>query len=173
MAVDPVRVGQLIVFAGLPGVGKTTLARQVADALDVTFLRIDTIEVAVLRSGLPIAGNPVGYLVASWVAADQLHSGRSVVTDAVNNVEIARLGWREIAADTGASVHFVEVVCSDAVEHRRRVEARTADIEGLANPSWADIQARRWESLDEPHLRIDNLGPSAPHVQAVLDWLSR
>jgi predicted kinase len=173
MAADPARTGRLIVFAGLPGVGKTTLARQVADALDVTFLRIDTIEVAVLRSGLPIAGNPVGYLVAGWVAADQLRSGRAVVTDAVNNVEVARLGWREIAADADATVHFIEIVCSDVDEHRRRVEVRTADIEGLANPSWEDVQARRWEPLDEPHLRIDNVGPSAPHVATILQWLGR
>jgi predicted kinase len=173
MADDPIRTGRLIVFAGLPGVGKTTLARRVADSLDVTYLRIDTIETAVVRSGLAIAGNPVGYLVASSVAADQLRAGRWVVTDAVNNVEIARLGWREIAADTGATVHFVEVVCSDVDEHRRRVEARASDVEGLTNPSWGDVLARRWEALDEPHLRIDNLGEAEGHVAAILRWLGR
>ena len=38
-------------FAGLPGTGKSTLARAVADGLGATFVRIDTIEAALRRSG--------------------------------------------------------------------------------------------------------------------------
>ncbi len=49
--------------------------------------------------GAPVSGNPVGYVVAERVAADQLHAGRSVVADAVNGVEVARQGWNDIARD--------------------------------------------------------------------------
>ncbi len=34
----------LVVFGGLPGVGKTTIARTVADQCNAVYLRIDTIE---------------------------------------------------------------------------------------------------------------------------------
>ena len=42
----------LIVFGGLPGTGKTTLSRLVAQDLSATWLRIDVIEVAMWRSGI-------------------------------------------------------------------------------------------------------------------------
>jgi len=47
----------LIVFAGLPGTGKTTLARALSQAVQASCLRIDTIEQALRntcgRRGLP------------------------------------------------------------------------------------------------------------------------
>ncbi len=49
--VQTVRLCQLVVFCGLPGVGKTALSRRVADALGATFLRIDTIEAAIAARG--------------------------------------------------------------------------------------------------------------------------
>lgn len=57
--------------------------------------------------------NPVGYVVAGWVAADQLRSGRSVVDDAVNNVRPARRGWITVARDCAVPVRFIEVICSE------------------------------------------------------------
>jgi predicted kinase len=53
----------LIVFGGLPGTGKTTLARAFAQRRRATYLRIDTIEQA-LRSSEMLAGD-VGQL-AIW-----------------------------------------------------------------------------------------------------------
>ena len=43
----------LVVFAGLPGSGKSVLARRVADALDATYLHIDTIESAAISTLMP------------------------------------------------------------------------------------------------------------------------
>ena len=48
----------LVVFGGLPGTGKTTLARAVASLLDATFLRVDSVEVALQRLGLPCRCSP-------------------------------------------------------------------------------------------------------------------
>ncbi|WP_375481126.1 AAA family ATPase [uncultured Jatrophihabitans sp.] len=164
---------QLVVFGGLPGVGKTTLARRVADALGVTFLRIDTIEAAAARSGLEIGDAPVGYLVASWVAADQLRAGRSVVADAVNNVEVARAGWREVASETDVRIRFVHVTCDDDHEHRRRVESRAADLTGHVVPTWDDVRRRTWEPFIDDHLLVDNRGAVEPHVERIVAWLRR
>ena len=44
---------QLIVFAGLPGTGKTTLARKLAKALPAFLIRIDAIEQAIISNGDP------------------------------------------------------------------------------------------------------------------------
>ena len=116
----------LVVFAGLPGSGKSLLARGVAGAIGATYLRIDTIESAIVSTFMPYRDNPVGYVVAERVAGDQLADGRDVVADAVNGVAAARAGWVTLAARTGAALQFVEVRCSDVAEHRRRVEGARA-----------------------------------------------
>ncbi len=171
--VPTVPLCQLVVFCGLPGVGKTALSRRVADALDATFLRIDTIEAAVASTLAVLIDNPVGYAVASRVAADQLHAGRPVIADAVNSVVAARQGWVSLARDCAVPLRFVQVVCSDETEHRRRVETRTGEMPGHQVPPWQRVQDRPWEPLTEPHLIIDNVGDLSAHVSAVLDWLTQ
>jgi predicted kinase len=125
----------LLVFAGLPGSGKSVLARGVADAIGATFLRIDTIESAIVSTLMPYRDNPVGYVVAERVAADQLIAGRDVVADAVNGAAAARAGWVALAARTGAALRFTQVRCSDLAEYRRRVEDREPEMPGHGVPT--------------------------------------
>jgi predicted kinase len=147
----------LIVFGGLPGVGKTALARAVAERFAATYLRIDGIEVALWRAGIA-RGQPTGlaaYVVAHAVAEGSLAAGATVVVDAVNPVEEARQGWRDLAHGLAKPLRVVEVVCLDETEHRRRVESRTADLEGHTVPTWRDVQGREYEPWDEPRLTLD------------------
>jgi predicted kinase len=162
---------RLVVFGGLPGTGKTAIARRLSDALDATFLRIDSIETAIQRAGCVLGDTPAGYTVANAVAADQLRAGRPVVVDAVNPVRIARVGWEQTAAETGAALRFVRVVLTDADEHRRRVEAREADIPGHVLPTWAEVAAAVHDPWTEPHLELDNSSSLDDAVSSVLAWL--
>jgi predicted kinase len=168
-------VALLVVFAGLPGSGKSVLSRGVADAIGATYLRIDSIESAIATALTPFRDNPVGYVVAERVAADQLVAGRDVVADAVNGVAPARAGWVALADRTGAALRFVEVLCSDAAEHRRRVEARGPEMPGQGVPSWEQVQRRRyepWPPEQSGRLVIDNIGDAAGHVAHIVTELS-
>ncbi len=70
----------LIIFGGLPGTGKTTLARVLAQKLGAVFLRIDTIEYAIVPSkDIPLADE--GYRVAYAVAEDNLKLARTVIAE--------------------------------------------------------------------------------------------
>jgi predicted kinase len=132
----------LVVLGGLPGTGKTTVARLLARDLGAVHVRIDTIEQAVVRSSLGVDdAAEVGYTAATGVAGDTLRLGHPVVADCVNPVDASQAGWHAVAAATGARIVEIRLVCSDAVEHRRRVEDRVADIAGHVQPTWASVSA--------------------------------
>jgi predicted kinase len=147
----------LIVFGGLPGVGKSTLARAVAQARRATYLRIDTIEQVLRESGELAAGEigPSGYLVAYALAEANLQLGGTVVADSTNPLAITRQAWRDVAARAGTAAVEIEVICSDAEEHRRRVETRTVDIAGLRLPSWESVLARHYDPWDRERIVLD------------------
>jgi predicted kinase len=151
----------LIIFAGLPGTGKTTIARELARLIGAMHLRIDSVEQAIRDSGLPI--NDVGYRVAYAVAEDNLRIGRTVVADSVNPLKLTREAW--VAVANAARVRFVEVEfkCIDANEHRRRVEERIVDIPGLRPPTWEDVTSREYDPWNREHIVIDTGGQTMAH----------
>lgn len=148
----------LIVLSGLPGVGKSTLARALAERLGAQWLRIDSIEQAMAdATGRPVVADE-GYRIAHAVARDNLRLGLTVIADSVNPLEISRAGWRAVAEQAGCRVLEVEVVCSDGTEHRRRVETRISEVPGLRLPSWNDVLARPYDPWPQQPLRIDTAG---------------
>jgi predicted kinase len=148
----------LIVFGGLPGVGKSAIAAEVARGLRAAYLRIDVIEVAMTRGlGLPKEDDigEAGYIVAYDLARSNLALGVPVVADSVNPIELTRAAWRAVATAAGAPCLEVEVVCSDLAEHRRRVEGRLDDPAALQPPTWAEVEARVFNPWPEAQLRLD------------------
>lgn len=159
----------LIVFAGLPGVGKSTLSRALAKELGATWLRIDSIEQA-MREGanLPDDIGPAGYFVAYRLAADNLQLGGTVIADSVNPLEITRDAWREIGESVGVRVVEVEVICSDVEAHQRRIETREVQVPGLRRTRWEDVTQRRYDPWTRTPLRIDTAGRSVEESLQVL-----
>jgi predicted kinase len=147
-------VPALVVLAGLPGVGKTTVARLLARRQSAVYLRIDAIEQALLGAGVPDVG-PAGYTVAFALAAENLRLGRCVVADAVNALRVTRQAWSDVAAKAACRFHLVEIVCSEEAEHRRRVASRMADIPGHVLPVWDAVAQRGFEPISGALCVID------------------
>jgi predicted kinase len=155
----------LIVFSGLPGVGKSTVAAMLARRLPATYLRIDTIEQALrVCATLPAGVVAEGYAVAYLVAEDNLRAGGAVVADSVNPLPVTRDAWLAVANRTEAPMLEVEIVCPDAEEHRRRVETRSSNVPGLRLPAWDEVLARDYRPWDRPHVVLDNATQTAEEV---------
>lgn len=167
--VGPHRRIVLTVFSGLPGTGKTTLAKALASKLGAVYLRIDSIEQALRRSGVEEVGAS-GYAVANDLALGNLRQGLRVVVDCVNPLRESRSAWRGIARQAGVALLNIEVVCTDREEHRRRVETREVDVPGLTPPDWAAVLAHEYEPWDEQVLTVDTARmPVKTAVQRIAD----
>lgn len=149
----------LIVVGGLPATGKSTFAARIAEAERAPYLRVDRIEHAIVGSSqLRHPVGVVGYAVAYALAEEQLLLGLDVVVECVNPIAVTRDAWRSTADRASASIVEVELICSDKVEHQRRVETRTSDVDGLIKPTWEQVAGRVYESWERPHLVIDTAG---------------
>ncbi len=165
----------LIAFGGLPGVGKTTLARRLAADLGAVYLRIDSIEEAIRRSSIAPSSisslDDAGYRVAYAVAEDNLRLDRIVLADSVNPWPLTRQAWTDVARRAEARLIEVEIVCSDVDEHRRRVEGRAGP--SGTSVTWQDVIARDYRPWEGEHVTLDtagrNLEESVRRLHAVID----
>jgi predicted kinase len=164
----------LAVFAGLPGVGKSTLAGAVATELPAAVLAVDIVDFTLQRYGVqePRPGH-VAYGVVAALAEEQLRIGHHVIIDAVNPVKAARELWVDLAERMAVPLRVIEVVCGDDTEHRRRVEARyeTRDHDGI--PDWVRVLERQseYEPYLGPRLVVDTYLAKDP-VPQVVSYLS-
>ena len=95
----------LVILGGRPGVGKTTVGRELARATGGVYIRIDSIEQAMRAAGWNVESE--GYRVAHAVAEDNLRLGRIVVADCVNpcaqeRSRGGRAGVRAVSVETSA-----------------------------------------------------------------------
>ncbi|CAN5279989.1 AAA family ATPase [soil metagenome] len=160
----------LVVFGGLPGTGKSTLARLLARRRQASYVQVDAIESGLIAAGLvpdQASVGAAGYVVANRVGGSCLRAGLDVVVDAVNPVEVARQGWRDLAVELAVPLLFVEVVCSDSLRHRRQVEGRTSDLVGWAVPAWQAVVDREYEPWQGDRLLIDNIGSAQSQVERI------
>lgn len=173
-------VTRLIVMAGLPGCGKSTLADIIAARLGAAVVSVDPIESAILSAGID-DDQPTGlaaYLVAEAIAESSLQAGSTVVVDAVNAVEPARMQWRGLAERTGALLRVIEVVCSDEELHRQRLEKRERKLPHLEERTWRAVEQsvegyEAWTgpSASMPRVTVDSVLPIGENVSAALAFI--
>lgn len=158
----------LYIFSGLPGTGKTTLAKNIAQKLDAVYFRLDTIEQG-LRDlcNFPVQGE--GYRLAYRIIKDNLEIGNNVVVDSCNPLRLTRHEYENTAEECNSRYVNIEIICSNKMEHQRRIETRESDIDNFELPSWEDVVKRHYDSWgDTGRIIIDTAGRSIENCTAEL-----
>jgi predicted kinase len=159
----------LVILSGLPGVGKTAIARELASRIGAVYLRIDSIE-QVMRSSQDssVSLDDAGYRIAYAIAEDNLRIGLTVIADSVNPIQLTRDAWVEVARRAAVCAIEVEIQCTDLEEHRRRVETRATDVPGLRLPTWEEVISRQYTPWNREHLVLDTATSTlARNVEAI------
>ena len=144
----------LYIFSGLPGAGKSTLAKSISKILKAVYIRIDTIEQGI-RDLCKFDVQAEGYRLAYKIVEDNLKIGNNVISDQCNPINLTRKEWNEVAIKNNCKYMNIEVLCSNKEEHKNRIENRKAEVENLKLPSWKEVMEREYEPWNEKHITID------------------
>ena len=172
---------QLIVFAGTPGTGKSSLARAVARELHAVYLDKDTIkdrtialiEKMNLREQARDLAGPLSYELLVELAKDNLTLGLSVVLDSPAGYSLYRERVKQLARSWKADLKLIECICTDETLLRRRVEGRGQDLPAHRAQDWAAYQRDRaqFERLTERRLVVDTAESLPLNLRKVLGYL--
>ena len=164
----------LVIFSGLPGVGKTTLASRLARALRWPLLNIDDVIGEVPENpGIEFWDSKVEILLD--LIDTQLSLGLDVIADSVF-MNMDRQHAQELARKYKVRFLPVYVYISNETVWRERVEKRLAEMDHKDVASWESIQHQRehfalWKAGTT--LFIDSLNPIEKNFAYVFDYVTK
>jgi predicted kinase len=169
----------VIIFAGLPGTGKSTLAERVARTILTPVFSSDW-----LMGGLKPAHAALAkldrsdFLAASFgllrtLVIRQLMLDQSAIVEEVMD-DTQFVLWRDTADEFAARLSVIECVCSDEAMHRARIEGRTRGIPGWHEIDWDHVERMRAEipPLTADRLIVDAMESVETNLRRVLDYIA-
>jgi predicted kinase len=168
---------RLIVFSGLPGTGKSTLAEAAGRQLHVPVFAVDWL----LGSLTPFGGYhlddllKIGAELLTTLAFRQLELGQSAILDFPAEDLATRTRWRTLAHTAAAEFRVVVCACSDPNLHRTRLERRQRGIPGWhEGGNWANVERRLAEfpPWTGEVLAVDAARPLAQNLAIVLEYVT-
>lgn len=163
----------LIVFSGVPGSGKSTVAERVGAALNLPVFAIDWLLGALTPFGMRHRDDLIGIgeELLTTLAYRELSCARSAILDTTTEDPATRARWASLAAAAGGAFIPVICVCTDPALHRERVERRVRGIPGWADAGdWTNVSTRLAAFPPWPGaLIVDTARPLDQCVTAVLD----
>jgi predicted kinase len=160
----------LLQMAGAPGSGKSTLARVIAKHTDAVMLDKDVLKSAALEADVEddAHAGQIAYEAFFALADHLLGQGFSVVLDSPSFYESITAKGEAVAGERLVPYYFIECVCDDSEELRRRLEGRTRMRSQPAEPL-----DESWETIGPAgaYLRIDTTQPLDRCLALALEYL--
>jgi hypothetical protein len=135
---------KMIVFSGLHGTGKSTLAEALGRYLHIPVFAKDWLEAALLRCKLAPSSpdKPLGltgYQLLTTLAERQLMLGQSVILDSVASTQTIRDAWKRVCKQYQADWRVKECICLDVTFHRKKLSKRERKIPGWHELHWLEV----------------------------------
>lgn len=170
---------KFILFSGLPGTGKSSLAEAVGQELKIPVFTKDWLEANLVTSGLVSTNNDsllgfAGYNLLTLLAERQLQMKQSVILDCVASTESIRGTWRDLVLRFNAMWLVIECICSNEAIHRERLCERKRGIPGWYEIEWKDIEKIKsyFAPWNESHLIVDAINPYESNLEKALNYCS-
>ena len=162
----------LLQMAGMPGSGKSALARLIGRSTKAVMIDKDVLKTAALEAGAEeeLAGG-LAYDVFFALADHLVGQGWSVVLDSPSFWETIPKRGGEIAAKRHVPYFFIECVCDDKDELARRLRERRK----LTSQPGEEVLEETWTTVTpaEAHLRVDTTQELERCLSIALDYLGR
>jgi predicted kinase len=158
-------------MAGMPGSGKSALARLIGQTTGAVVLDKDVLKTAVLEAGVDDdqRAGKVAYEAFFALADHLLGQGLSVVLDSPSFYETIPARGAAIAQSRMIPYYFIECVCADREELARRLRDRPRL---RSNPGEEALEFEH-ETIGPPgaYLRIDTTQPLERCLALALDYV--
>lgn len=166
---------RLILFCGVPGTGKSTLAEAVGKRLGVPVFAFDWLLGALQPHGVLELGRTaqIADSVLLMLARRQIRLSQSAIIDCLLTMDVYRAPWRALTSELNIPAYWIRTVCTNVAIHRERIEARVRNIPGWYEVTWEHverIQAREELMLDQ-HLLVDAMEPLQDNINLVLQYV--
>ena len=168
---------KLIIFSGLPGTGKSSLAEAVGRNLLIPVFAKDWLEATLLKCEL-LPSNPdkplgsAGYEILTVLAERQLMLGQSVILDSVAGTQSIRRSWRSLATQYQAEWRVIECICSEEPFHQAKLKTRQRHIPGWHELEWSDVEKVKsyYSSWEEDRLILDMMVPFETNLTRAISY---
>jgi predicted kinase len=168
----------LIAMAGLPGTGKSTIARRLARDLPAIILDKDIIRAAIFGSEIEYSTRQDDFCMqimlqtAEYILGED--PGKHVILDGrtfSHRYQIA--ACKQFADELGVPFRIIECVCADETA-RQRLERDAIEGRHLAANRSTDLYLSikaHFEPIEEPKLMVDTDNDLEQNVSRCLDYV--
>ncbi|MBI4167810.1 MAG: AAA family ATPase [Candidatus Aenigmarchaeota archaeon] len=160
----------LIIVCGLPGTGKTTIAKALSQRIGATLLRTDVIRKEMLSENTYTEKERDSVYENMLIMADEkLRSGEDCILDGTFYKKSLRAGAKRIAENNKSGFHIVECLLHEDVV-KRRITPRKND-ESKADFSIFLKLRKTFEPITEKHIVIDTSKDTKDCVDKIMKEL--
>ncbi len=166
------KVQLLVIICGLPGVGKTTLAKSLAPLIGGIVLSSDKIRKELFSSPTYSQSEQKTVFDTMVTAAKNLgDAGTNCILDATFNKEQSRTEVKNRLGLADNQFHIIECSCPEDII-MSRLESRKNDYSDATVQVYQKMKSIR-EPIKVEHITLDTMRPPEENARKAIDYISK